>query len=120
MIIGMYPPIKARESSPMTTRRQIVAAMAATVLLVGAPVFGAGYLQSPEVLDKIKPGVTTAQDVERLLGPPANRSNFPRLGLISMDYVMRVDTDIYDIGVMITRDGVVKEVQRIVRYGGGP
>jgi outer membrane protein assembly factor BamE (lipoprotein component of BamABCDE complex) len=104
----------------MTIRGRITAALAAIVLLAGAPAFARGFLQSPEILDKIKPGVTTAQDVEQILGPPANRSQFPRLGLVSMDYVTRVGTDVYDIGVMITKDGVVKEVQRIMRYRGGP
>ena len=103
----------------MTSRGGIVAALAAIVLLAGAPAFARGFLVSPEILDQIKPG-TTAQQVEQILGPPANRSHFPRLGLESMDYVTRVGTDVYDIGVMITRDGVVKEVQRIMRYRGGP
>ena len=103
----------------MTTRGGIIAALAAIALLAGAPTFAGGFLQSPEILDNIKPGTTTAQEVEQILGPPANRSQFPRLGLVSMDYVMRVGTDTYDIGVMITKDGVVKEVQRIMRYRGG-
>jgi hypothetical protein len=90
------------------------------MLLAAAPAFGLCYLQSPEILDRIKPGVTTAQEVEQILGPPANRSQFPRLGLISMDYVTRVGTDVYDVGVMIGKDGLVREVQRIMRYRGGP
>jgi outer membrane protein assembly factor BamE (lipoprotein component of BamABCDE complex) len=104
----------------MTTKGRIVAALAAIVLLAGIPAFGSGVLWSMEMLDKIKPGVTTAQEVEQILGRPANRSHFPRLGLESMDYVTRVGTDVYDIGVMITKDGIVKEVQRIMRYRGGP
>lgn len=103
----------------MTTRGGIIAALAAIVLLVGAPAFGRGFLQSPEILDRIKPGVTTAQEVEQILGPPANRSEFPRLGLVSMDYVTKVGTDTYDVGVMIGKDGVVHDVQRIMRYRGG-
>ena len=103
----------------MTTRGGIIAALTAIVLLAGAPAFARGFLQSPEILDQIKAGVTTAQEVEQILGPPANRSQFPRVGLTSMDYVMRVGTDTYDVGVMIGKDGVVHDVQRIMRYRGG-
>jgi hypothetical protein len=104
----------------MTIRGGIIAALAAIVLLTGVPVFARGLLQSPELLDRIKPGVTTAQEAEQILGPPANRSAFPRLGLVSLDYVMRVWTDIYDVGVMIGKDGVVHDVQRVMRFRGGP
>lgn len=103
----------------MTTRGGIIAALASIMLLAGASAFARGFLQSPEILDKIKPGATTAQEVEQILGPPANRSEFPRRGLVSMDYVMRVGTDTYDVGVMIGKDGVVHDVQRIMRYKGG-
>jgi SmpA / OmlA family len=72
-----------------------------------------------ELLDKIKPGVTTAQEVQQILGPPMRRSSYPRLGLVSMDYEMKEWTEWYDIGVMIGSDGVVREVQKIMSYRGG-
>ena len=99
--------------------RWIVAVWASGALLASGAVFAQGYLQSPELLDKIKPGVTTAQEVEQILGRPANRSSFPRLELVSMDYVMRVWGETYDVGVMIGKDGVVREVQKVMRYRGG-
>jgi hypothetical protein len=61
----------------------------------------------------------TAQEVEQILGPPKSRSDFSRLGLVSMDYEMQVWTDWFDVGVMIGKDGVVRDVQRIKRYRGG-
>ena len=88
------------------------------LLLAGSSVFAAGRILNPELLDKIKPGVTTAQEVEQILGPPASRSDFSRLGLVSMDYEMREWSDWFDIGVMIGKDGIVREVQKIKRYRG--
>ena len=104
----------------MTIRGGISAALAAIAMLAATAAFARGFLQAPEILDRIKPKVTTAQEVEQILGPPANRSNFPRMGLTSMDYVTRVGTDVYDVGVMIGKDGIVHDVQRIMRYRGGP
>jgi hypothetical protein len=103
----------------MKPGRRIVSVLLAIALLPGGPAFALGYLQSPELLDKIKPGVTTAQEVEQILGPPANRSSFPRLGLVSMDYVMTVWGDTFDVGVMIGKDGIVREVQKVMRFRGG-
>jgi hypothetical protein len=93
--------------------------MAALLLLASVSVFARGLIQPPELLDKIKIGTTTAQEVEQILGPPANRSSFPRLGLVSMDYVMIVWDDTFDVGVMIDKGGIVRDVQRIRRYRGG-
>jgi hypothetical protein len=120
MIVWMHPlHQRGRVSSRTMTRRRFVAALAGFLLLPAGPAFARGFIQSPELLGKIKPGVTTAQEVEAILGPPANRSEFPKLGLISMDYVMKVWTDTYDVGVMIGKDGVVHDVQKIMRYRGG-
>jgi outer membrane protein assembly factor BamE (lipoprotein component of BamABCDE complex) len=104
----------------MRTRSRIVALLTALSLLAAAPAFARGNIQNPELLDRIKPGVTTAQEVEQILGPPANRSSFPRLGYDSMDYVMRLWTDIYDVGVLVGKDGVVRDVQKVMRFRGGP
>ena len=103
----------------MTSTSRIVAAFAAIALLVCSSAFARGFIQDAGLLDRIRPGVTTAQEVEQILGPPANRSSFPRLELSSMDYVTKVWSDTYDIGVMIGKDGVVREVQRAIRFRGG-
>ena len=100
-------------------RRQIIAAIAACLLLAGGTALAGGLIQPPELIDKIKIGTTTAQEVEQILGPPANRSSFPRLGLVSMDYVTIVWGETFDVGVMIDKDGIVRDVQRIRRSRGG-
>ena len=102
----------------MNTRGGIVAAVAAIVMLTGTAVFARGLVITPELLDTIKPGVTTAQEVEQLFGSPRNRSNFPWVGLTSMDYVMVSWNETYDVGVLINKDGIVHEVQRVMRIRG--
>ena len=103
----------------MKAMNRSIALLAAILLLAGSSVFAAGRILQPELLDRIKPGVTTAQEVEQILGPPMRRSSYPRLGLVSMDYEMKEWTEWYDIGVMIGADGVVREVQKIMSYRGG-
>ena len=103
----------------MRTGNGIIAALAAILLLVSAPVFARGFIVNPDLLDKIKPGMTS-QEVEQILGPPRSRSDFSRLGVVSMNYEMREMGEWYDVGVMLGKDNVVREVQKIKRYGGGP
>jgi hypothetical protein len=101
----------------MRTANRIVVALAAIVLLASESALALGFIVNSDLLDKIKPGMT-AQEVEQILGPPRSRSDFSRLGVVSMDYETRIWTDVYDIGVMIGKDGVVREVQRIKQYRG--
>jgi hypothetical protein len=101
----------------MKTANAVITVLAAIVLLTSSPAFARGFIVNPEQLDRIKPGMT-AQEVEQILGPPRGRSDFSRLGVVSMDYETRVWTDIYDIGVMIGKDGIVRDVQRIRRFRG--
>ena len=79
-------------------------------LLAFAASPSAQFLKSLDVLDKIKPGVTTSEEVRQLLGPPANTMRFPKQGYDAMQY------DTYDrvvISVEIGTDGKVREVKRI-------
>jgi hypothetical protein len=101
------------------TRSRFIAALAAIVLLAATPALARGLIQRPELLDKIKVGTTTAQEVEQILGAPANRSSFPRLGLVSMDYELIEWGDTYDVGVLIDKGGIVRDMQKIRRYRGG-
>jgi len=103
----------------MRTRSGIMAALATVAVLVSAPAFARGYIQDPSLLDKIKAGVTTSKEVEEILGPPASRSDFSRMGQISMNYSMQIWDGWYDVGVMIGTDGIVRDVQKNKRYGGG-
>jgi hypothetical protein len=95
--------------------------MVAVVLLVTAgSAFAVGFIQSPQLLDRIKIGVTTAKEVEQILGPPAGRSHFPNRNLTSMDYTIAGDMgkNRDDVGVMIDDNGVVRDIQRIPQYCG--
>ena len=105
----------------MRTRNGIIAVLAAIALLLAdASALARGFLQSTELLDKIKIGITTDKEVEQILGPPANTSRFPRLNLISMDYLIagKNGKDRIDVGVMIGNDGIVRDIQKVPRYGG--
>jgi hypothetical protein len=108
-----------KEVVDMSAAYRIAAALAAVALLAVAPVFARGYIEQPSLLDKIKPGVTTARQVEEILGPPASRSDFSRMGLVSMDYSMQIWDDWYDVGVMIDKAGIVHDVQKVKRYTDG-
>ena len=106
----------------MRTRNAIFSPLLAIVLLLaGGSVMARGFIQSPELLDKIKIGVTTAQEVEQILGPPASRSDFSRVGLVSMDYTIAGDTgkNRVDVGVMIDKGGIVRDIQKTPQYRGG-
>jgi len=106
----------------MRTRRAFVAVLAGMALsLAGGSAEARGFLQNPELLDQIKVGVTTEKEVEQLLGPPAGRSHFPRLGLVSMDYTIAGDMykNRVDVGVMIGSDGIVRDIQKVPQYCGG-
>jgi hypothetical protein len=94
-----------------------IATLAAILLLASATAFARGFIVNPDLLDRIQPGMTE-QEVEQILGPPRSRSDFSRLGVVSMDYETRIWTDRYDIGVMIGKDGRVREVQKIMQYRG--
>jgi hypothetical protein len=87
--------------------------------LLAAPAFAKGHIANPDLLTQIKPGTTTIKQVEQLLGPPANISHFPRKNQSSMDYMMKVWDDWFDIGVMYGDDGIVREVLQIKRWKGG-
>ncbi len=98
----------------MKTRHTFAAAL---VLLAWTVAEAAGFIVNPDLLDRIKPGMTD-KEVEAILGPPRSRSDFSRMGVVSMDYETRIWTDRYDIGVMLGPDGRVREVQKIMQYRG--
>jgi hypothetical protein len=93
-----------------------VSLFAIAMLTAGCQATGGGYLSKPELLDQIKPGVTTAQEVEQLLGTPLNRAHFPAVGRSSMDYEMQEWTDMFDVAVMIDDGGIVREVLKLKRH----
>jgi len=106
----------------MRAQYGILPALVAIVLLAaGGSAFARGFIQKPELLDKIKIGVTTAKEVEEILGPPSGRAHFPRLNVTSMNYTIAGDMgkNRVDVGVMIDNGGVVRDIQRVPQYGGG-
>ena len=106
----------------MHVANPILRALVAVVLLLTAgATLARGFIQNPELLDKIKIGVTTAKEVEEILGPPAGISDFPRLNYSSMDYTMAGDMgkNRVDVGIIIGRDGIVRDIQKIPQYRGG-
>jgi len=105
----------------MGTRKTFFLPLLAVILLLASgAVVARGFIQSPALLDKIKPGVTTAQEVEQILGAPAGRSNFPAVGLISMDYTIAGDMgkNRVDVGIMIDKRGIVRDIQKTPQYCG--
>ena len=60
----------------------------------------------------IKPGVTTAEEVEKLLGKAGRRMSFPRQGIDSLEYEMRLYGDVWVVSIAITPDNKVRDVQR--------
>jgi hypothetical protein len=110
--------LRGKEVPRMRIGNGIVAVFVAFLLLAGASFPAAARYVTPAALDKIKPGVTTAKEAEQILGRPAGRSNFPRLGLTSMDYEMMEWTEWYFVSVMIGKDGVVRDVQKLMLHRG--
>ena len=93
-----------------TVRRTLLLAMSAVLLAWGGSSYAArGFIDSLALLDQIRPGVTTAEEVTKLLGPPANIMKFPKQGFDSWEY------DSYDrlkISISIGTDGKVRDVVR--------
>ena len=105
----------------MRMTNRVLRALAAALLLAAAgSVFARGFVQNPDLLDRIRIGVTTAKEVEAILGPPSGRSHFPRLNLVSMDYTIPGDSgkNRVDVGVLIGEDGIVRDIQKIPQYCG--
>jgi hypothetical protein len=92
-----------------TGKRTLLLAMSAVLFAWGGPLFARGYIESLELLDQIRPGVTTADEVSKLLGPPANTMRFPSRGIESMEYDARGRLK---ISISIGKDGTVRDVVR--------
>jgi outer membrane protein assembly factor BamE (lipoprotein component of BamABCDE complex) len=92
---------------------------ASLAMLFAGSVFANGRIESVALLDKIQPGVTTAQQVRELLGPPANTMHFPARGLDSLEYEARDYSDRLVISISIGSNGIVREVMRLRQSGSG-
>ena len=89
------------------------------LLLAGGLAFGRGYINPPELLDKIQIGVTTSKQVMEILGPPASIAQFPRRGVETWDYTTLEPFNKKKTGISIEIDGngIVRNVLRIIQYG---
>jgi hypothetical protein len=92
-----------------TGKRTFLLAMSSLLFAWGGPLSARGYIESLELLDQIRPGVTTADEVRKLLGPPANIMKFPSQGIESMEYDARGRLN---ISISIGKDGKVRDVVR--------
>lgn len=86
------------------------------LLAAGSALAANGRVESLDLLDKIKPGVTTAQQVRDLLGPPANTMQFPARGIETLEYEAS-DFGRLMISISVGGDGVVREVLRMRQSG---
>ncbi len=88
-------------------------------LLAGGLALGKGYIDPPELLDKIQIGVTTSKQVAEILGPPASIAQFPRRGVETWDYTTLEPFNKKKSGVSIEIDGsgIVRNIIKIPTYG---
>lgn len=103
----------------MKSGKWIRMALAALLLLTaGSLAFAAdkGLINSDQ-LAKIQTGVTTAQQVTEILGPPWRIQKFPRRGVEAWDYWILEAPKKVEISVEIDSKGVVSNIERVVRYG---
>jgi len=93
--------------------------LALGLLLAGGLALGKGYIDPPELLDKIQIGVTTSKQVTEILGPPASIAQFPRRGVENWDYSTLEPFNKKKTGISIEIDsnGIVRNVLKIIQYG---
>jgi outer membrane protein assembly factor BamE (lipoprotein component of BamABCDE complex) len=100
-----------------TQLRSAKALVAVALLTAGTLAFADGFIKSPELLDKIRIGETTSQQVTEILGRPARVAKFPRREVEAWDYTMRDGAKGVEVSIEIDSKGVVRNVQKLVRYG---
>lgn len=103
----------------MRTARIVVAALLSFALVLQAlPAAAAGgRIGSAALLEKIRPGLTTAQQVKELLGEPYRIQRFDRKGIDAWNYWLDDSGEHLNIAVEIDDKGIVRTVERIRRYG---
>jgi len=81
------------------------------IAFLGGNVFAAGgRIESLDVLNKIKVGASTVQQVRDLLGPPMNIMRFPARGIEVLEYEGRGEFGRLLISISVDSDGVVRDV----------
>ena len=97
---------------------RVFALLAIALLYAGRASSGGGYFLSPELLAKIQPGTSNAQQVRETLGAPLKTMKFPRLQQEVMQYETTEFSDVFDIFITLDNDGVVREIQKTKRLRG--
>jgi hypothetical protein len=76
-----------------------------------------GHIDSLDQLNRIRPGVTKAEEVRQILGPPATTMQFRREGIETMEYEARDLGTRVRISITIGSDGVVRDIKRMTQTG---
>ena len=103
----------------MKCEKWLLATFLAVLVAGNVFAFGGGRIDSLSSADKIKPGVTTVQQVREMFGPPARGPmSFPRKGIDAIEYDTEDYGTAYIVSISYGSDGIVREVMRMRR--GGP
>ena len=94
------------------------ALLLAAVLLACSGASHAQVLASLDPVDKIRPGVTKADEVRALLGAPARTLRFPSRGIEAMEYDARAFGQRITVSISIGSDGTVRDIHRLQQSGG--
>jgi hypothetical protein len=109
---------RTAKETVMSAQKWLLAASLATFVVANVFAFGGGRIDSLASLDKIKPGVTTVQQVREMFGPPARGPmSFPTKGIDAIEYDAKDFGDCYVISISYGSDGIVREVMRLQRSG---
>jgi hypothetical protein len=102
----------------MRTTKTIATSIAvAIVLACQAAVARDGVIASDEELQKIQIGKTTSAQVTEIAGKPMRLERFPRKGVEYWSYMMQVGGRPAEIAIEIDDKGIVRNVERVVRWG---
>ena len=102
----------------MRKTKAITASLATAILLAcQAAVARDGVIGSEEELRKIQVGATTSAQVTQIAGKPMRVERFPRKGVESWSYMMQVGGRPAEIAIEIDDKGIVRNVERVVRWG---
>jgi hypothetical protein len=110
-----YLALPDREEKFMNSRTLRTALSLAAVALAAfaPPVMAAGFIESQEVLAKVRPGKTDAKEFEALLGAPLRKYALRASGNQAWEWEALEFSKRITISITIGTDGVVRDVQRI-------
>jgi hypothetical protein len=92
---------------------RIKLSLASLLFCWSAVLFAHGMLDSLASLDQIKPGVTRAEEVRKILGAPARTLNFPARGIQALEYDARDGGRRLVVSIAVGNDGIVRDILRL-------